>query len=95
MSLPILPVDRRQNIALRAGVRDQYLYQILRGLGIASPALARKLNVLDPSLRLQDLRPDDWQDIWPELAESEPNQPAALTHQAQAATDTVAGVAHA
>ena len=38
----------------------------------------------------QDLRPDDWQDIWPELANSEQNQPPALTHQAQAATENVA-----
>ena len=33
----------------------------------------------------RDLRPDDWQDIWPELAESEPNQAPALTSQAPAA----------
>lgn len=36
----------------------------------------------------RDLRPHDWQQIWPELAESEPNRPAALTHQAQAAINT-------
>ena len=30
----------------------------------------------------KDLRPTDWQDIWPELAESEPNQPAALAGKA-------------
>lgn len=37
-----------------------------------------------------DLRPDDWQDIWPELANSEQKQPPALTPQAQAATKYVA-----
>ena len=38
----------------------------------------------------RDLRPDDWQDIWPELADSEPNQPVALTNQAPAAINTEA-----
>lgn len=41
----------------------------------------------------RDLRPDDWRDIWPELADSEPKHPAALTQQAQGATETVAEVA--
>lgn len=36
----------------------------------------------------QDLRPDDWRDIWPELAEPEPKQPAALAHQRQAAINS-------
>ena len=38
----------------------------------------------------RDLRPDDWQDIWLELAESEPNQAPAPAHQARVATETVA-----
>ena len=33
----------------------------------------------------RDIRPDDWQDIWPELAESEPKPTPAPAHQAQAA----------
>ena len=41
----------------------------------------------------QDLRPDDWQDIWPELANSEQNQPPALTHQAQVAIEKIANEA--
>ena len=44
----------------------------------------------------RDIRPDDWRDIWPELADSEPKHTQALTQQAQVATETVAlGVAHA
>ena len=31
--------------------------------------------------------------LWPELADSEPKHPAALAHQAQGATETVAEVA--
>ena len=36
----------------------------------------------------QDLRPDDWRDIWPELANSEEKQPPALAHQSQGAIKT-------
>ena len=44
----------------------------------------------------RDMRPDDWQDIWPELADSETKHPAALANQAQGATEIVSnGVAHA
>lgn len=38
----------------------------------------------------RELRPDDWQDIWPELVNSEQKQPPELTHQSQAATKDVA-----
>ena len=38
----------------------------------------------------RDLRPGDWQDIWPELADLGPKHPAALAHQAQCATESVA-----
>ena len=38
----------------------------------------------------KDLRPDDWADIWPELANSEANPAEAPAPQAQAAIKTVA-----
>ena len=41
----------------------------------------------------RDLRPDDWVQIWPELAESEPNQASTLAGTAQAAIKPVAGAA--
>ena len=44
----------------------------------------------------RDLRPDDWQDFWPDPVISEKKPTQALTQQAQVATETVAlGVAHA
>ena len=86
----MLPVGRRREIAERLNVQEQYIYQVLKGCGVASPALARKLNAEAPELQLCDLRPDDWQDIWPELADSAPKHPAALAHQAQCATESVA-----
>ena len=38
----------------------------------------------------RDIRPDDWRDIWPELADSEPNQAQAPASKAQVATEAVA-----
>lgn len=69
MALPTYPPERRREVAAQLGIEEQYLYQILRGLRVAAPALARNLNQIDPDAHLKDLRPDDWQAIWPELAE--------------------------
>lgn len=44
----------------------------------------------DGAVPRQAIRPADWRRIWPELADSNPNQPAAPAHQAQAAIKTVA-----
>ena len=38
----------------------------------------------------RDLRPGDWQDIWPELAESEPKPTPAPAHQARVAINSEA-----
>lgn len=38
----------------------------------------------------RDLRPDDWQDIWPELASSEQKQPSGQAQQARGAIVTEA-----
>lgn len=46
--------------------------------------------VTDGKVTRRDLRPDDWQDIWPELAESEPNQAPAPAQQAPAAINSEA-----
>lgn len=70
MALPNYTPDRRREVAADLSIDEQYLYQILRGLRTAAPALARRLNEIDPAARLQELRPDDWQAIWPELAEA-------------------------
>ena len=37
------------------------------------------------------LRPDDWAEIWPELADSKPNPPPAPVPPAQAAINCVVG----
>ena len=68
MTLPTYTVARRREIALLLGIEEQYLYQICKGLSMASPALSRRLHDVDPLAELRDLRPDDWQIIWPEAA---------------------------
>ena len=44
----------------------------------------------DGAVPRQAIRPADWRRIWPELADSNPNQPAAPVNQAQAAIKIVA-----
>jgi DNA-binding transcriptional regulator YdaS (Cro superfamily) len=68
MALPNYTLEQRREMALKLGIEEQYLYQILRGIAKPAAALARRFNTLEPSATLQDLRPDDWQIIWPELA---------------------------
>jgi len=70
MALPQYTPERRRDIADLLGIDEQYLYQVVKELKKASPALAMRLHTIDPDARLQDLRPDDWQMIWPELADA-------------------------
>lgn len=44
----------------------------------------------DGTVTRRDLRPDDWQAIWPELADSQEKQAPALTQQAPAAINSEA-----
>lgn len=67
MALPTLTVEERKRLAQRVGIVDQYIYLLMRGLKKPSPAVARRLHEADPRFRLQDLRPDDYSEIWPEL----------------------------
>lgn len=67
MAIPNYTPERRREIAALLNVEEQYIYQIGKGLRTASPALARQLNEIDPTARLEDLRPDDYWLIWPDL----------------------------
>lgn len=50
----------------------------------------------DGAVTRQDLRPDDWREIWPDIADSKQNQAAEPANQAPAAIKDIAkGVAHA
>lgn len=67
MAIPNYTPERRREIAALLSVDEQYIYQISKGLRIASPALARQINEIDSTARLEDLRPDDYWLIWPDL----------------------------
>jgi predicted regulator of amino acid metabolism with ACT domain len=69
MALPNYTPERRREIAAALGVDEQYVYQLTKGIKTAKPALARRFHEIDPTARLQDLRPDDWHQIWPELVD--------------------------
>lgn len=69
MALPTYTPEQRRTAAALLQIDEQYVYQIFAGIKSPSPALARRIHGLDPTARLQDLRPADWHEIWPELAE--------------------------
>ncbi|MCS4508910.1 transcriptional regulator [Xylophilus ampelinus] len=46
--------------------------------------------ITDRRVTRRDLRPDDWAEIWPELADSTPNLPQPSASQRQPATESIA-----
>ena len=68
----------RKELAQRCGVADAYLYQILSGRREASAELCVVIErESEKQITRQQLRPNDWRRIWPELAEAtETPQPA-------------------
>lgn len=62
------PSDRLA-IAAKCGIAEQYLYQVFTGRKIASPELCVSIEkATSGQVTRQELRPADWQAIWPELA---------------------------
>lgn len=56
---------QRQDLAAKAGVNEQFLYQCLRGLRNMSPKNAVKIEKLSKgAISRADLR-TDWADVWP------------------------------
>ena len=82
---------RAADLAASLGVPRSFVTKMAAGdrpVPIAHMALIERIT--EGAVTRRDLRPDDWQDIWPELAESEPNQAPAPTQQAQAAINSEA-----
>lgn len=53
------------------GISISYLSQLSSGLASISPARCTSIEkATDGKVTRRDLRPDDWQEIWPELANS-------------------------
>lgn len=86
-----LPVAEQSSFAQRCGTTVGYLRkavsvgQLLKAVVCVS--IERETN---GQVTRKDLRPDDWQDIWPELANSEQKQSPALATHAQAAINSEA-----
>lgn len=86
-----LPVAEQSSFAQRCGTTVGYLRkavsvgQLLKVVVCVS--IERETH---GQVTRKDLRPDDWQDIWPELAISEQKQSPALAHQAPVAINSEA-----
>lgn len=84
-----LPVAEQSSFAQRCGTTVGYLRkavsvgQLLKAVVCVS--IERETH---GQVTRKDLRPDDWQSIWPELAN--PNTTPALSHQAQGAINSEA-----
>lgn len=70
MKIEITPAQRRE-LAAKAGVHEQYLYQCLTGRRDMNPAEARRVeDVLGGAITRQMLCQKTWKRIWPELMPS-------------------------
>ena len=68
--MDIKPLQRKE-LAQRCGIADAYLYQILSGRREASPELCVVVErESEKQITRQQLRPNDWRRIWPELSEA-------------------------
>lgn len=86
-----LPPEGRADFAVRCGTSLGYLRKAASVGQLFNPATCVRLEVESGGVITRPmLRPDDWQDIWPELAGSEQKQPPAPAHQAQAAINSEA-----
>lgn len=77
---------RAAALARAIGVAPTYLYQLEVGLRAVSPARAVQIErVTCGAVTRRDLRPHDWRDIWPELAEQDNQDDVGITGAAQEA----------
>lgn len=59
---------QRQEIAEKCGIAEQYLYQVFTGRKVPSPELSVSIEqITKGAVTRKELRPKDWQAIWPEL----------------------------
>lgn len=97
-----LSAERGRGVRLAACLRVPPSFVTKMASGEKSVPLehAARIEVFtDGAVTRKAIRPDDWARIWPELAESEQNPPAAPANQAPAAikneaSQQVQGVSH-
>jgi DNA-binding transcriptional regulator YdaS (Cro superfamily) len=69
---------QRLEIAERIGIAEQYLYQVFTRRKVPSPELSVSIEqATGGQVTREELRPDDWQSIWPELIKRKPTAKAA------------------
>ena len=69
METKFTPAERREFAAI-AGISPEYLYQCLTGLKDMAPVRAKRLEAAtNRRIRVWDVCPNDWREIWPELEE--------------------------
>ena len=89
--LRTLSVDEQRAYAMRCGTTIGYLRKALSlDLRLRAHVCVALERESAGAVTRRDLRPDDWQDIWPELAESEPKPTPAPAHQARVAINSEA-----
>ncbi|NSX14992.1 helix-turn-helix domain-containing protein [Cupriavidus taiwanensis] len=63
-----LSTDQQEAFAEKCGTSMAYLRQVAYGNRVCREKLASKIEgASDGLVTRQELRPDDWQEIWPEL----------------------------
>jgi DNA-binding transcriptional regulator YdaS (Cro superfamily) len=66
---------RATALASKLGISPSYLSQLANGQAPASPERCVEIwRATDGEVTRQDLRPDDWDRIWPELVDASPAQ---------------------
>jgi len=64
---PVTPTERAE-IAATVGMNEQYLYQCITGRKAMKPTEAVRVERMSRGrLRRQDLRPNDYWEVWPDL----------------------------
>ncbi|KVO88519.1 transcriptional regulator [Burkholderia ubonensis] len=67
--LSSLPIPERDRFAARCGTTLAFLRNVMYGQRTAGEKLCVSIERESAkTVTRRDLRPDDWQDIWPELA---------------------------
>lgn len=86
-----ITAEQRQSLAQSCATSLGHLRNVAYGYRPCGAALAVRIEQgTSGHVTRRDLCPDDWQDIWPELADSQEKQAPALTQQAPAAINSEA-----
>lgn len=86
-----LKTHKQVELARVLGVTQGAVHQWANGLtAVAIERCVPIERATDGAVTRRDLRPNDWRDIWPELADSEPKPTQAPAIKAQAAINSEA-----